>query len=162
MCPFLLPSVFPQGSHASSLSVEHARDVWIQMKAMCCRGPGGHRRNPRSLALGTTLHGPTVALFSCLCGSPGHRASSCQERPAHSSLHWLASPRMCTDQPALLTARGGGGARPVAKTAHTVSLHKTHRKDRGKKSKKYLKWEFPGVQCLGFCREPGFNPSLAN
>lgn len=42
MCPFLLPSVFPQGSHASSLSVEHARDVWIQMKAMCCRGPGGH------------------------------------------------------------------------------------------------------------------------
>ena len=42
MCPFLLPSVFPPGSHAPSLSVEHARDGWIQRKAMCCRGPGGH------------------------------------------------------------------------------------------------------------------------
>lgn len=97
-----------------------------------------HRRNPRSLALGTTLHGPTVALFSCLCGSPGHQASSCQEHPAHSSLHWLAGPRMRTDQPTLLTARGGGGARPVANTAPTVSLHERPTEKTEKKSQRSI------------------------
>lgn len=67
-----LPSALsvPTGSHASSLSVEHARDVWIQMKAYVLQGARHTEGTHRPLALGTTLHGPTVTLFSCSCGSP--------------------------------------------------------------------------------------------
>lgn len=152
MCPFLLPSALPPGSQASSLSVEHARDGWIQMKAIC-RGPGGHTEGTHVLwrwgLLCMAQQSPCSLLVCAALRATKPHPENLNARPAKSVWPTPASTslpaRTCALTNPLFSQLGVEAEPGLSLTQHILSLSmKDPQKRPRKKSKKYLKWEFPG------------------